>query len=250
MLSANRKCIGACPGSLLALVTTRWTENCRYLDERAFWSIVCPLHRFSAFPGQVKKWLTINEPWSFIHHGYSTGMHAPGRCSDRRGLPAKLWRRGWCTRAYACRSISPGLKTSHRDIRHAGFCLRRTAARCFGKPCEGERRSLSYKKRCAASVATFLSVGPAHTSLVVSHPCTLRPKLILRLRADGTSKGVVQRLFTNKTETDGNDSLIAGPFATRATASPSPTSPATTSSTRTPRLCPPTELNTRRSRGA
>lgn len=32
---------------------------------------------------QVKKWLTLNEPWSFIHHGYSSGMHAPGRCSDR-----------------------------------------------------------------------------------------------------------------------------------------------------------------------
>lgn len=39
---------------------------------------------------QVKKWLTINEPWSFVHHGYSTGMHAPGRCSDRRVMAIAL----------------------------------------------------------------------------------------------------------------------------------------------------------------
>ena len=32
---------------------------------------------------QVKKWMTINEPWSIVHQGYSLGVHAPGRCSDR-----------------------------------------------------------------------------------------------------------------------------------------------------------------------
>ncbi|CAM9742705.1 unnamed protein product, partial [Hapterophycus canaliculatus] len=40
---------------------------------------------FKEYGHKVKKWLTINEPWSFIQHGYSSGMHAPGRCSDRRG---------------------------------------------------------------------------------------------------------------------------------------------------------------------
>ncbi|CAM9426799.1 unnamed protein product [Ectocarpus sp. 12 AP-2014] len=39
---------------------------------------------FREYGGKVKKWITINEPWSFIHHGYSTGGHAPGRCSNRQ----------------------------------------------------------------------------------------------------------------------------------------------------------------------
>eukprot|EP00602_Paraphysomonas_sp_CaronLab_P008366 CAMPEP_0185025116 /NCGR_PEP_ID=MMETSP1103-20130426/8194_1 /TAXON_ID=36769 /ORGANISM="Paraphysomonas bandaiensis, Strain Caron Lab Isolate" /LENGTH=451 /DNA_ID=CAMNT_0027558241 /DNA_START=80 /DNA_END=1432 /DNA_ORIENTATION=+ len=38
---------------------------------------------FSAFGNRVKTWITVNEPLTFALHGYGTGVHAPGRCSDR-----------------------------------------------------------------------------------------------------------------------------------------------------------------------
>jgi len=37
---------------------------------------------FQRFGGKVKKWLTFNEPYTFVRQGYSEGNHAPGRCSD------------------------------------------------------------------------------------------------------------------------------------------------------------------------
>jgi beta-glucosidase len=38
---------------------------------------------FEAFGDRVKKWITVNEPWTVSFHAYVTGMFAPGRCSDR-----------------------------------------------------------------------------------------------------------------------------------------------------------------------
>lgn len=38
---------------------------------------------FQHFGGLVKHWLTFNEPLSFCWLGYGSGLHAPGRCSDR-----------------------------------------------------------------------------------------------------------------------------------------------------------------------
>ena len=38
---------------------------------------------FGAFAHKVKFWLTFNEPYTFLRQGYSEGVHAPGRCSDR-----------------------------------------------------------------------------------------------------------------------------------------------------------------------
>jgi len=38
---------------------------------------------FKSFGDRVKHWITFNEPLSFSISGYSTGAHAPGRCSNR-----------------------------------------------------------------------------------------------------------------------------------------------------------------------
>lgn len=38
---------------------------------------------FDNFGDRVKKWITINEPWTFATMGYVFGAFAPGRCSDR-----------------------------------------------------------------------------------------------------------------------------------------------------------------------
>ncbi|KAJ7562271.1 hypothetical protein O6H91_03G062000 [Diphasiastrum complanatum] len=38
---------------------------------------------FAAFGDRVKNWITLNEPLQFSVNGYGTGIHAPGRCSDR-----------------------------------------------------------------------------------------------------------------------------------------------------------------------
>lgn len=38
---------------------------------------------FAALADDVDYWFTLNDPWTFCVSGYSTGRHAPGRCSDR-----------------------------------------------------------------------------------------------------------------------------------------------------------------------
>ena len=39
---------------------------------------------FAAFGDRVKHWFTFNEPFTFASVGYAAGIHAPGRCSDRK----------------------------------------------------------------------------------------------------------------------------------------------------------------------
>ncbi|CAM6065645.1 unnamed protein product [Sphagnum tenellum] len=42
---------------------------------------------FAAFGNRVKHWITFNEPVQFSYNGYGTGIHAPGRCSNREMCP-------------------------------------------------------------------------------------------------------------------------------------------------------------------
>lgn len=42
---------------------------------------------FAAFGDRVKHWITFNEPDVISGHGYSTGVMAPGRGSDRTRCP-------------------------------------------------------------------------------------------------------------------------------------------------------------------
>ena len=37
---------------------------------------------FKTYGGKVKRWLTLNEPWTYTWLGYGAGVHAPGRCSS------------------------------------------------------------------------------------------------------------------------------------------------------------------------
>jgi beta-glucosidase len=43
---------------------------------------------FAALGDRVKWWITFNEPWCSSILGYHSGVHAPGRCSDRGVSPA------------------------------------------------------------------------------------------------------------------------------------------------------------------
>jgi len=53
--------------------------NTSMADYFALYADVC----FANFGDRVKRWLTFNEPLSFCWIGYGSGVHAPGRCSDR-----------------------------------------------------------------------------------------------------------------------------------------------------------------------
>ena len=37
---------------------------------------------YKEFGDRVKHWTTLNEPYTISNHGYTIGIHAPGRCSD------------------------------------------------------------------------------------------------------------------------------------------------------------------------
>ena len=59
-----------------------WLSS-KIVDDFQAYSDIC----FTTFGDRVKKWITLNEPWSFTYMGYVTGSFAPGRCSDRNKCP-------------------------------------------------------------------------------------------------------------------------------------------------------------------
>ncbi|GLJ16017.1 hypothetical protein SUGI_0265670 [Cryptomeria japonica] len=62
---------------------------------------------FSAFGDRVKHWITFNEPLQTAVNGYSTGVFAPGRCSDRSMSPT------------GDSSTEPYLAAHHQILAHA-----------------------------------------------------------------------------------------------------------------------------------
>ncbi|CAN6559638.1 unnamed protein product [Malus baccata var. baccata] len=64
---------------------------------------------FSLFGDRVKHWITLNEPYTFSNHGYTIGIHAPGRCS--------AWQDRTCLGGDS--AIEPYLVTHHQLLAHA-----------------------------------------------------------------------------------------------------------------------------------
>ena len=59
--------------------THGWLDSDYIVPHFVRYADVC----FGAFGDRVKHWTTFNEPQSFCLIGYESGVHAPGRCSDR-----------------------------------------------------------------------------------------------------------------------------------------------------------------------
>ncbi|XP_061367286.1 beta-glucosidase 12-like [Gastrolobium bilobum] len=64
---------------------------------------------FKEFGDRVKHWITLNEPWSYSTNGYTTGIHAPGRCSQ--------WLNPNCTGSDSGKE--PYLVSHHQLLAHA-----------------------------------------------------------------------------------------------------------------------------------
>ncbi|KZP20343.1 glycoside hydrolase family 1 protein [Athelia psychrophila] len=56
-----------------------WLNKDEIVKDYVRYARVC----FAAWGDRVKHWLTMNEPWCISILGYSRGVFAPGRCSDR-----------------------------------------------------------------------------------------------------------------------------------------------------------------------
>ncbi|CAL8999754.1 unnamed protein product [Prunus brigantina] len=50
----------------------------RIVDDFKAYADLC----YKEFGDRVKHWTTLNEPYTISNHGYTIGIHAPGRCSD------------------------------------------------------------------------------------------------------------------------------------------------------------------------
>ena len=94
------------------------------MDDFRAYSEVC----FAAFGDRVKRWATLNEPWSFTYMGYVTGSFAPGRCSDRSKCPQGDSHRGvhrssQCLNAHAAAVDAYRHKYQQKQGGHIGIVL-------------------------------------------------------------------------------------------------------------------------------
>lgn len=64
---------------------------------------------FEEFGDRVKRWITLNEPFSYSVGGYGIGLTAPGRCSE--------WQRLNCTGGDS--GIEPYLVSHNQLLAHA-----------------------------------------------------------------------------------------------------------------------------------
>ncbi|KAK9124984.1 hypothetical protein Scep_013830 [Stephania cephalantha] len=64
---------------------------------------------FKEFGDRVKSWITFNEPWTLCNGGYTTGAHAPGRCSP--------WLENNCGHGDSARE--PYMVAHHQLLAHA-----------------------------------------------------------------------------------------------------------------------------------
>ncbi|PSC72359.1 beta-glucosidase 40 [Micractinium conductrix] len=97
-----------------------WTTERVVADFTAYAEVA-----FKLFGDRVKNWVTLNEPETFCDQGYGSGVHAPGRCSDRAR----------CTEGDS--STEPHLCSYYALLAHA------SAVRSFRKLVPGGRIAMS-----------------------------------------------------------------------------------------------------------
>lgn len=87
----------------------------QWLEEKGGWSNPDIVQHFTKYAttvyqylnGLCSKWITLNEPWVFLHKGYITGEHAPGKTTiDLAGKAYVNILRAHTTAVQAMRSIS------------------------------------------------------------------------------------------------------------------------------------------------
>ncbi|PKI60237.1 hypothetical protein CRG98_019425 [Punica granatum] len=79
--------------------------SARAIDDYRDFVDIC----FDEFGDRIKHWITLNEPWTYSHHGYATGTFPPGRCS--------AWQQLNCTGGDS--GTKPYLVAHHLLLAHA-----------------------------------------------------------------------------------------------------------------------------------
>jgi beta-glucosidase len=75
---------------------------------------------FNAFGDRVKHWITFNEPDVICGHGYSTGVFAPGRSSDRSRCPeGDSSSEPWLVAHHLLLAHAHAVKLYREDFEHA-----------------------------------------------------------------------------------------------------------------------------------
>lgn len=68
-----------------------------------------PMYVLQCLETKKKNWITLQEPWTFSVCGYSSGVHAPGRCSG--------WKNSLCSMGNS--GTEPYITAHHQLLAHA-----------------------------------------------------------------------------------------------------------------------------------